>query len=66
VRAPTANEVLAAGEFAFTTYALAANTAMLLLPTTFACWGPGQTIPASIGNGTSTYTLVGGVVFRNS
>jgi hypothetical protein len=66
VRAPAANEVLGEGEFAFTTYALAGNGAMLLLPTTFACWGPGQTIPASMGNGSSTYNLVGGVVFRNS
>jgi hypothetical protein len=65
-RAPSANEVLGEGEFAFTTYTLAAGAGLLLVPTSVACWGPGQTIPATIGSGSSTYTLAGGVVFRNS
>jgi hypothetical protein len=64
-RAAKAGEHLGEGEFAFTTYALAAQGGLLLAPTTFACWGPCQTIPASVGHGSSTYTFVGGVVFRN-
>jgi|CZKU01.1.fsa_nt_gi hypothetical protein len=64
-RAPVANEVLERDEFAFTTYALASTEGMLLLPMTIACWGPGQRIPQSIGNGAATYNLAGGVVFRN-
>jgi hypothetical protein len=65
-RAAAADEVLAEDEFAFTTYALAASTAMLLPPTTIACWGPGETIRGSLGQGTTTYTLVGGVVLKNA
>jgi hypothetical protein len=64
-RAAVANEVLERGEFAFATYALASTTSILLPATTIACWGPGQQIPQSLGQGTATYTLVGGVVFRN-
>ena len=66
-RAAVANEVLGAGEFAVTTYALASTGGMLLLPTTLACWGPGQKIPQSLGNGVQQLTVSrGGVVFRNS
>jgi len=64
-RAAKAGEHLGEGEFAFATYVLAAQGGMLLAPTTFACWGPRQTIPASVGSGSSTYLLAGGVVFRN-
>jgi len=62
-RAATANDALQAGEYAIATYVLASNDAMLLAPTTIAYWGPGQTIAASVGRGSSTYNLAGGVVF---
>jgi len=64
-RAAVANQTLSDREFAFTTYALASTDGMLLLPTTIACWGPGQMIPQSLGSGPATYSFVGGVVFRN-
>jgi hypothetical protein len=64
-RAATASEVLNAGEFALTTYALASGDARLVVPTTLAIWGPGQQVPASLGNGETTYNFVGGVVFGN-
>jgi hypothetical protein len=62
-RAAAAGEVLNVGEFALTTYALAAGEARLVLPTTLAIWGPGQQVPASLGNGATTYNFAGGVVF---
>jgi hypothetical protein len=62
-RAATANDTLQAGEYAIATYVLASNDAMLLVPTTIAYWGPGQTIAGSVGRGSSTYNLAGGVVF---
>jgi hypothetical protein len=65
-RAAVANEVLGAGEFAVTTYTRASTGDMLLLPTTLACWGPGQKVPQSLGSGATSYGLAGGVVFRNS
>jgi hypothetical protein len=64
-RAATANETLSEGEFAFTTYTLVSSDGMLLLPTTIACWGPGQMVSASLGSGAAIYSFVGGVVFRN-
>jgi hypothetical protein len=64
-RAAVANEILQDGEFAIATYALASSDGLLLLPTTLAYWGPGQEISQSVGKGAATYSLVGGVVFRN-
>lgn len=64
-RAAVASEVLGAGEFAVTTYALASTDGKLLPSTTLAFWGPGQKVPQSVGNGATTYSLAGGVVFRN-
>jgi hypothetical protein len=64
-RGAVANEILHDGEFAITTYALASSDGLLLPPTTLAYWGPGQKISQSVGNGVTTYSFVGGVVFRN-
>jgi hypothetical protein len=75
-RAVVACEVLDDGEFALTTYALSTQApgkvagifredCLLLVPTTLACWGPGQTVLPSFGSGPTTYNLVGGVVLRN-
>jgi len=64
-RGAVANEVLKRGEYAITTYVIAAADAMLLPPAVLAYWGPGQTVPASVGQGSASYTLAGGVVFRH-
>jgi hypothetical protein len=64
-RATVANEVLQAGEFALTTYMPTTQDSVLLPPTTLACWGPGQKVPQFLGNGATSYWLVGGVVFRS-
>ncbi len=64
-RGAVAHEVLKRGEYAVTTYVLAASNAMLLAPAVLAYWGPGQAIPPSIGQGSALYALAGGVVFRN-
>jgi hypothetical protein len=64
-RAAIPNEILQDGEFALATYALALTDGVLLPSTTLACWGPGQKISQSVGNGIAAYAFVGVVVFRN-
>ena len=64
-RSAVVNESLGQHEFAIATYVLASGDAMLLVPTTIACWGPGQAIPQSVGRGVATYQYAGGVVFRS-